>query len=367
MAELCAILGEEADPHLVSGLAELAGLGGLVGDLRRLHGELVPAGILRPGSRMAFVHALIRDAVYAGIDPVTRSRLHRHAAQMLVTAGQPEVLAAAHLLVTLPSGDPWVVATLRRAVGYAVSRASPRSALAFLERAIQEPPASRSETTELIRSAGTVAQGVNWQTAISYLRRAAAHRQPGRAGGDHRASRPGDVPRGPQPRSDRAAGTHARRGERRTPRRRAPAAYRDSVGRRSRGGSAAYRGPHLEMLRNRADLSPEVRYRLDALSALWATAIDLDRDAAVAAALRALRPRPGARHDPGSSSPILAYVALVAADHEEAVTHLDRAWSTAHEVGSSPRPAWQPRSGRTHWRTAATWPTRRRTRGRPWR
>ncbi|GAA1805228.1 AAA family ATPase [Luedemannella flava] len=336
LAELCAILGEEADPHLVSGLAELAGLGGLVGDLRRLHGELVPAGILRPGSRMAFVHALIRDAVYAGIDPVTRSRLHRHAAQMLVTAGQPEVLAAAHLLVTLPSGDPWVVATLRRAVGYAVSRASPRSALAFLERAIQEPPASRSETTELIRSAGTVAQGVNWQTAISYLRRAAALTGSlveraeitellGRA--TFLAGRNLEAIALLERMLAEVNGEHPDVEHRLRTVILSVAAV--EVDLRHTGG------PHLEMLRNRADLSPEVRYRLDALSALWATAIDLDRDAAVAAALRALRPRPGARHDPGSSSPILAYVALVAADHEEAVTHLDRAWSTAHEVGSS--------------------------------
>ncbi|TDC41146.1 LuxR family transcriptional regulator [Micromonospora sp. KC213] len=329
-AEACAVLGEEAAPQMVSGLTE----GGERWD--DLRGELVTAGILRTGSRVAFRHVLIRDAVYAGIDPVTRSRLHRRAAELLVADGQPVVLAATHLLATLPAADSWVVRTMLDAAGDAANRASPRSALAFLERALQEPPPDQRTTTNLIRLAGTVAQGVNWQTAISYLRRAASLAEDiveraqvtellGRA--TLLACRNAEAIALLERMLSELNGEHPDLDHRlRTVILAAAAADLDL---RHTGA------PHLAVLRAAPRLSADVRYRLDALTAFWAASIDVDRPTAVAAALRALRARAGGAPNPVTASPVLAYGTLVDADHEEALSELDRAWSAAHEKGST--------------------------------
>ncbi|TDB72983.1 AAA family ATPase [Micromonospora sp. KC721] len=329
-AEACAVLGEEAAPHIVSGLTEAGGR------LDELRGELVAAGILRTGTRVAFRHVLIRDAVYAGIGPVTRSRLHRRAADLLVADGQPVALAATHLLATLPAADSWVVRTLLDAAGDAANRASPRSALAFLERAIQEPPPDQRTTTNLIRLAGTVAQGVNWQTSISYLRRAAALAEDiveraqvtellGRA--TFLACRNAEAIALLERMLSDLNGEHTDLDHRlRTVILAAAAADLDL---RHTGS------PHLAVLRAAPRLSADVRYRLDALTAFWAAAIDVDRATAVAAALRALRPRAGGAPDPGAASPVLAYGTLVDADHDDVLSELDRAWFAAHEEGST--------------------------------
>jgi DNA-binding CsgD family transcriptional regulator len=330
LAQACAVLGEEAAPHIVQGLTEA---GERLADQRR---ELVDAGILSPGPQVAFRHALIRDAVYAGVDPVTRSRLHRRAAGLLVADGQPVALAASHLLATLPAADGWVVTTLISAARDAAHRASPRSALAFLERAIQEPAPDRRTAAELIRLAGRVAQGVDWESAIRYLRRAAALTEDiaeraeitellGRA--MFLAFRNAEAIALLERALSELNGAHTGLDHRL--RSVIVAAAAADLDLRHTGSR------HLAVLRAAPQLSVEVRQRLDALTALWAAAIDLDRASSVEAALRALRRRRDYAPDPGASSPLLAYVALVDADHDEALSELDRAWSAAHDGGSA--------------------------------
>ncbi|WP_182886617.1 helix-turn-helix transcriptional regulator [Microbispora sp. H10885] len=327
VAQTCAVLGEEADPQLV---AELAGG---PETLTRGQDELVAAGVLRGGGRPEFVHALTRHAVYSGIAVVERSRLHRRAAELLA-AGQPAPLVATHLLETLPSGDAWVVDTLVAAANHASSRGAPRSALAFLERALQEPPTPQA-TAELVRMAGRIAYWFDWPAAIGYLRRAAAL-APDAAGRAEitellaRAvilnGRNADAIALLENALTELGDGHAELEHRL--RTQIIAAAVAELDLRHTGAQ------HLAVLSAAPRLGDEVRCKLDAFTAFRTAVIDLDRDAAVSAALRVLRLRSsGMAYQDASSS--LPYLVLIDADHDDALRHLDHDWSAAREAGSS--------------------------------
>jgi DNA-binding CsgD family transcriptional regulator len=136
-----AVLGERAD---VPAIAALAGL-----DERQV-GEasdgLVRADILRPESPLAFVHPLVRDAVYEDLSPGERELQHARAATILRDAGATAEQVAAHLLLTAGRGHSWSVDSLLAAARTAIRRGSADSAVAYLRRALEEPPAPERET-----------------------------------------------------------------------------------------------------------------------------------------------------------------------------------------------------------------------------
>ena len=82
------VLGEEIAPRLLAGLTGLT-----TTDLDPLLAEATLAGILRPSvdepGGLRFTHALVRDAVYADLDPDTRSRWHRASAVVLESIEGP--------------------------------------------------------------------------------------------------------------------------------------------------------------------------------------------------------------------------------------------------------------------------------------
>jgi DNA-binding CsgD family transcriptional regulator len=130
-----AVLGDGSDLRLV---AELAGV-----DLEAAAaatGELARAEILLPETPLGFVHPLVRDAVYGDIAPGERERRHERAAGLLAAAGAPDERIAAHMLQMARAGDPRVVDTLVRAARTAVARGAPDSAVAYMRRALEEPP-----------------------------------------------------------------------------------------------------------------------------------------------------------------------------------------------------------------------------------
>jgi DNA-binding CsgD family transcriptional regulator len=102
---------------------------------------LAGADILAPARPLAFAHPVLRAAVYSDVEAGALASLHRRAAEVLAAEGAGADAVAVHLLATEPSGDPFVVSTLREAAARAMTRAAAPTAVAFLRRALAEPPA----------------------------------------------------------------------------------------------------------------------------------------------------------------------------------------------------------------------------------
>ncbi len=130
-----AVLGESADLGTV---AKLAGL-----DEWRVAtstGALVSAEILRPEPPLGFVHPLVRDAVYHDLSPGERELQHARAAQVLEEIGASADAVASQLLMSPRHADARVASVLREAAASAMRRGAPESAVAYLRRALEEPP-----------------------------------------------------------------------------------------------------------------------------------------------------------------------------------------------------------------------------------
>jgi len=134
-ARALAVLGDRA---LLRQVASLAGV-----ELERavpLVDELTLAGIVASAAELRFEHPLVHAAVRDGMSTRRRALLHARAAVLLVEeGGDPEAIAA-HLLSGDPAANPESVGALRAAAAAALRRGSPESALAYLERALIEPP-----------------------------------------------------------------------------------------------------------------------------------------------------------------------------------------------------------------------------------
>jgi DNA-binding CsgD family transcriptional regulator len=145
VARAVSVLGESAELPVV---AALAGIGEPeVGAAAR---ALVRAEILRPEPPLAFVHPLVRDAVYHELPPGERELQHEHAAQALRAAGADTEHVAAQLLAAPRRGEEWVTALLERAAATAMGKGAADSAAAYLRRALDEPPARERRTRVLL-------------------------------------------------------------------------------------------------------------------------------------------------------------------------------------------------------------------------
>jgi hypothetical protein len=98
------------------------------------------ADVLATEPPLAFVHPVVRAAVEAQLSPPERGRAHRKAATLLAHEGTEPERVAAHLLKAPTQGDPEVVGTLREAARRALARGAPESGVAYLARALREPP-----------------------------------------------------------------------------------------------------------------------------------------------------------------------------------------------------------------------------------
>ncbi|HEY4408939.1 MAG TPA: AAA family ATPase [Acidimicrobiia bacterium] len=166
MAEAAAVLGPDAHLRLAAGLAGL--------DIRtaaKAAGELVAAGVIRPGEPLDFVQRPIASAVYTGIPPARRSDLHGNAARLLGAEELHPDRLAAHLLHSSPAGQPEVIDLLRRAAARAVTVGSPDSAARYLRRALAEPP-SPEDRPNLLVELGRLEAQVGDRAAIGHLQRA---------------------------------------------------------------------------------------------------------------------------------------------------------------------------------------------------
>ncbi len=110
---------------------------------RRAADRLTSAQILRRASPHAFVHPLLRGAVYEGIPPAARADGHRRAALLLADQGASASQLGAHLLRAEPAADDRIVELLRQAAAEAVDSGDPPTAVRLLRRALSEPPAAQ--------------------------------------------------------------------------------------------------------------------------------------------------------------------------------------------------------------------------------
>ncbi|HEY2656804.1 MAG TPA: AAA family ATPase, partial [Solirubrobacteraceae bacterium] len=135
LVRAAAILGDETELSLAAALADLDASTALDAASALGHTDL-----LQRENPLVFIHPIVRSAVLEDIDGRERMRLHRRAAEVLLDSGALPEQAASYLTPTVPDHDPFVVATLRRAAARSLSQGAPDAAVAYLRRALEEPP-----------------------------------------------------------------------------------------------------------------------------------------------------------------------------------------------------------------------------------
>ena len=167
-AQALAVLGDGAEVELIAALARI--------DQEAAANAaemLARVDVIERRPAPAFVHALVRDAVYLEMLPGQRQEAHSRAAALLTERGAPARRAAAHLLLTPRAGSERVVATLREAAREALARSAPAN-----RRRLPQPGARRASD----------ARGARRPSLRTRLRRG-AHARPRR--GDPSARRTG--------------------------------------------------------------------------------------------------------------------------------------------------------------------------------
>jgi DNA-binding CsgD family transcriptional regulator len=168
LAQAVSILGDDADPRQAAALADL--------DLKAASdaaGALARVDVLRPQPPLGFVHPLIRAAVYEALTPLEREIGHARAAGLLGDGGAEPERIAAHLLRIPATADSAVVAVLREAARRAASRGASESSVAYLRRALAEPP-SPAERADVLLELGSAEALVSGAAAVEHLQDAHA-------------------------------------------------------------------------------------------------------------------------------------------------------------------------------------------------
>ncbi len=166
LAEAVVVAGERAPLKLA---ADLAGLD--EEETREAATELHRAEILAPAGSVEFVHPLIRDALAAKIEPLAAADAHRRAAALLRDRRAPAEAVASHLLHVEAGGEPWRVEILREAAAHAGDAGDEDTAIAYLRRALDEPPPEELRATILIELA-TAEYGIDGEAADAHLEEA---------------------------------------------------------------------------------------------------------------------------------------------------------------------------------------------------
>jgi DNA-binding CsgD family transcriptional regulator/tetratricopeptide (TPR) repeat protein len=166
LAQAVAVLGDDADLRQAVSLTDLDDA-----DASDAAAELVRADVLRVEPEVGFVHPVIRTAVYEALTPVERERGHARAAGLLADAGAEPERIAAHLLRIAPAADAGAVQVLRQAARSALARGAPESAVAYLRRALEEPP-HHEEQVDVLLELGSTETLVSGPAAVEHLREA---------------------------------------------------------------------------------------------------------------------------------------------------------------------------------------------------
>ena len=173
VAQSVAVLGGR------STLPRVAALAGLPeADTATALATLARAELVRDQQPPAFVHPLVRDAVYQALSAAERGLRHERAAEMLRAAGADDEQVAAHLLLAPPRGDADAVALLQRAGRSAANRGASDSAVTYLRRALAESVPGPSKA-EVLLQLGLLEAPVDGAAAVEHLVQAhALHTDP---------------------------------------------------------------------------------------------------------------------------------------------------------------------------------------------
>ncbi len=152
-------------------VAELTGL--RAEDVADVADRLVEAGLFRAGRPLAFVHPLVEQAVTARMTAGERHTGHRAAARALAGEGAAPERVALHLLQAEALGDAEVVSALRAAARSALGKGAPESAVHYLRRALEEPPAPQ-ERAPVLFELGSATVRVSYVDGVAQLEEALA-------------------------------------------------------------------------------------------------------------------------------------------------------------------------------------------------
>ena len=158
VAHAVAILGQQTSIPTITELLEIE-----LESAVQAADALAAVGLLNGlETPLRFQHPLILEVIGAELTASERILLHRRAADLLERRGAPVAVLAAHLLATDPDERPRVVATLRAAAVQAIAQGAPDAAVAYLRRALEEPPSEAERVGvlwELGRAEGMLTSG----------------------------------------------------------------------------------------------------------------------------------------------------------------------------------------------------------------
>jgi DNA-binding CsgD family transcriptional regulator len=161
-----AILGDRTELPLAAALAEID-----PGIALTAASALVRADLLRHENPLEFTHPVVRSAVLENMSTDERTRAHHRAAQILLERGARPEQAATYLIRTIPVGDPFVTNTLRQAAKRSLGQGAPDASVAYLRRALQEPPALE-ERGDLLGELGIAEMTIDARSSAEHLRQA---------------------------------------------------------------------------------------------------------------------------------------------------------------------------------------------------
>jgi DNA-binding NarL/FixJ family response regulator len=327
VARAVAVLGESAE---LPAVAALAGV-----EERRVAdatGQLARAEILRPEPPLGFVHPLVRDAIYHELPPGERELQHGRAAALLKEAGASPDQVAMQLLNTPHRGEPWVAELLREAGRAAKRRGAAESAVAYLRRALEEPP-PEEQRAELLLELGLTETLISAPAALEHLDQAyQALDDPGqRAVAAHELGRLWMFTETP----DRGAAIACEAAAALPPeladaRRKLEAVQHMAV---YFGAGELESAAALERHRGGIEADGEGARMLEAMTAYAWMLQGGPADECSALALHSLEGGVLVDHD-DTFFVVAAQAALVAADREEAMLHWDAVRAAAHRKGS---------------------------------
>jgi DNA-binding SARP family transcriptional activator/DNA-binding CsgD family transcriptional regulator/tetratricopeptide (TPR) repeat protein len=145
VARAIAVLGDAAGLPTVAALARLP-----EEQTAAALDRLSRSEILQDQQPLAFVHPLVRDAVYDDMSTGDRALHHERAAQLLQHRGTTPEEVAAHLLLAPSRGNEATVELLRAAARTAMARGASDAAVTLLRRALNEPVPQRERADVLI-------------------------------------------------------------------------------------------------------------------------------------------------------------------------------------------------------------------------